>query len=99
MSGEEADRHRQPQRLGREPGGTLLLAGAGRPGDDRRRAVREEVEHRERASQDRPGETERSQLRTPEMPDDAGVDEDVERLRGERAEGREGQAEDLPVVW
>jgi hypothetical protein len=33
------------------------------------------------------------------MPDDAGIDEDVERLRGERAEGREGQAEDLPVVW
>jgi len=33
------------------------------------------------------------------MAHDPGVDEDVEGLRGERAEGRESQPEDLPVVW
>jgi hypothetical protein len=30
--------------------------------------------------------------------DDGGVGEDVQRLRGERAEGRQRQPEDLPVV-
>jgi hypothetical protein len=57
------------------------------------------VEHRERAAEDGSREAERGQLRPPQMPDDAGVDEDVKRLRRERAEGREGQPEDLTVVW
>lgn len=32
------------------------------------------------------------------MPDDRGVDEDVERLGRQRAEGRNGEPQDLPVV-
>ena len=32
------------------------------------------------------------------MPDDRGIHEHVERLRGKRTERGEGQAEDLPVV-
>ena len=43
-------------------------------------------------------QTERGELRAAQVPDDRRVDEHVQRLRGERAEGRKSQPEDLPVV-
>jgi hypothetical protein len=83
-----ADRERSPEGLSGEPRGLLLLAGARRPRHDRRRAVREEVEDRERAREDGAGEAERSDLRPAEVADDRGVCEYVQRLRCERAERR-----------
>ena len=58
----------------------------------------EEVEDRERPAEHEPGDPERCELRPPEMADDRGVDEDEGRLGGERAEGQDGEAEDLAVV-
>ena len=73
-----------PSRLRR-----LLLPRSACPRDLRRRAVLEEVEDRERPAEDREGDAERRELRAPEVPDDGGVDEEVERLRRERAQRRE----------
>ena len=68
-----------------------------RPRDLRRRAVLEEVEHREHRQRGG-GDAEGGELRPAEVADDGGVDEDVERLRCERAERGNRKAEDLAVV-
>jgi hypothetical protein len=49
-------------------------------------AVGEEVEDRDRARGQRSGDRERAELRRAEVPDDRRVDQDVERLCGERPE-------------
>ena len=98
MSSDDADPEREPQRLRREPSGLVPASGSRRSRDDRRRSVREEVEDRERAGKDGSGEAERGELRPAEVTDDRGVGEDVQRLRGERAERGEREPEDLPVV-
>ena len=70
------------------PRGLLLPRTAGTR-DLRGRPVLEEVEDRERPAEDREGDAERRELRAPEVTDDRGVDEEVERLRRERAQRRE----------
>jgi hypothetical protein len=74
-----------------------VLARPGGAGHLRGRAVLEEVEHREHGQRGR-RRAQRGQLRAAEMPDDRRVDEDVERLRGERAERRRREAQDAAVV-
>ena len=94
----DADPEGDPERLGREPCRTLVLSGSRGPRDDRRRPVGEEVEDRERPGEHRAREPERRDLRPAQMADDRRVHEHVERLRRERPEGGESQAEDLAVV-
>ncbi len=96
---DEADPQRDPQGLRRQPGRPILLAGAGRTRHNRRRPVGQEVEDRERAREDDPGEAEGCDLRAAEVAHDRGVYEDIERLCGQRAQRRQREVEDLPVVW
>ena len=67
-------------------------------GDGRGRAVGEEVEDAERRGQHRPGDRQPGERPRAEVADDRGVGEDVERLRDERAEGREREPPDLTIV-
>ena len=85
----DAEREREPDGLRAEPPRRLLLPRSACPRDLRRRAVLEEVEDRERPAEDRERDTERRELRTPEVPHDRGVDEEIERLRRERAQRRQ----------
>jgi hypothetical protein len=62
------------------------------------RAVGEEVEEGERAGEQRRGDGQRGQRRRAEVPDDRRVDEDVERLRRQRAERGQREPQDLAVV-
>jgi hypothetical protein len=78
------DRHRYPERLSGQTGGALGFACAARTRDDRGRSVRQEVEDRERAGEDRPRKAERCDLRPAQVAHDRGVGEHVERL------GRQG---------
>ena len=94
----EADRERYPQGLRSQSGRTLVLARTRRPRDDRGRPVGEEVEDREGPGENDAGEAERGDLRAAEVAHDRRVRKHVERLGGKRSEGRDGQAEDLPVV-
>jgi hypothetical protein len=75
-----------------------VLARTGRACDDGRRAVRQEVEDREGAGDDRAGEAEGRKLRSAEMAHDRGVDEHIERLGGKRPERGQREMQDLPVV-
>ena len=93
----DPDREREPERLRAELAGDRVLAGPCRPRDLGGRPVLEEVERREHGERRRRG-AERGELRAAEVPDDRGVDEDVERLGGERAERRKREPEDLAVV-
>ena len=94
----DPEREREPDRLRAEPPRRLLLARAAGARDLGGRPVLEEVEDREEPAEDRERDAERGELRAAEVADDRGVDEQVERLRRERAERRERQPEDLPVV-
>ena len=94
----DPEREREPHRLRAEPPCGLLLARASRTRHLRGRPVLQEVEDREEPAEDRERDPERCELRAPEMADDRGVDEEVERLRRERAERRDRQPDDLPVV-
>ena len=89
---------REPDRLRAEASRRLGLPRTTGTRHLRRRPVLEEVEDHERAAEDHGGDPERSQLHPPEMPDDRGVDEQVERLRSERAERGNREPKDLPVV-
>jgi hypothetical protein len=94
----EPDRKRRPERLRRQARRPIVVSGPGRARHDGGRSVREEVEDRERPGEDGSGEPERCELRAAEVADDRGVDEDVQRLGGERAERRQRQPQDLLVV-
>src|SRR4051794_21087763 len=67
-------------------------------GDPRRRPVGQEVAQRDERRKDRRSQRQRGQLDRPQVPDDRRVDQQVERLCGQRSERREGQPEDLAVV-
>ena len=84
----DAERDREPYRLRAEPPRRLLLPRPARARDLRGRPVLEEVEDRERPAEDGERDAERRELVSPEMADDRGVDEQVERLGGERAQRR-----------
>ena len=75
-----------------------MLARTAGARDDRRRPVGEEVEDREGTGENGPGEAERRDLRSPQVADDRGVGEDVERLGCQRSERGERQPQDLAVV-
>ena len=94
----DPEAEREPERLRAEPIRDPPLARPGGAPHLRRRPVLEEVEEAEEPREDRCRDRERRQLRPAEMTDDRRVDEDVERLRGERTEGGEGETEDLAVV-
>ena len=76
----------------------LAVAGAELAGHPGRRAVGQEVEHAERGGQHRSGDGQAGERPGPEMPDDRGVGQEVQRLGCERAEGGHRQAGDLAVV-
>ena len=92
-----AEGEREPEALRPEPRRGQVLARSGRSRHLGRRPVLEEVEHREHGEHGR-REAERRELGAAEMADDGGVDEDVERLSGERPESRDREAQDLAVV-
>jgi hypothetical protein len=94
----EPDEQAQPQRLGAHQRRLPLLARAVQPRDVGGRAVGEEVEDREGGGEHRRRDREGGELRRPEVPDDRGVDEHVQRLGGERAERGHGEGEDPAVV-
>ena len=73
----EADRERHPERLRGQARRTLVLARTARPRHHRGRAVREEVEDRERAREHRACKAESGDLRAAEMADDGCVGEHV----------------------
>src|SRR4051794_27184196 len=75
-----------------------MLTGTGSARHGRSRPVGEEVEDRECTGEDRAREAECGDLRPAEMPDDRRVDEDVERLRGQRSERRQCEPQDLAIV-
>jgi hypothetical protein len=64
----------------------------------RGRAVGQEDAQRDEVREHGRGERERSELRRAEVADDRRVDQQVQRLGGERAERGEGEVEDLAVV-
>jgi hypothetical protein len=94
----DADRARQPQGLGGDAPGRLLLARAVQARHLSGRPVGQEVEERERPGEQRRGDGERRELLRPEVPDHRRVGEQVERLGRERAERRQREPEDLAVV-
>src|SRR5581483_7688794 len=94
----ESESARNPECLRGEPRSPLVLAGARRPSDDSGGPVRQEVEDRERPGEYDAREPEGRDLRPTEMAHDRRVGEDVERLRCERAEGRNGEPENLTIV-
>ena len=74
-----------------------LLAGAVQPRDLRGRPVGQEDAQPGERREHRRGERERGELRRAEVPDDGGVDEEIQRLGRERPEGGGRKAQDLPV--
>ncbi len=74
------------------------VARAVQPRDLRGGAVGQEVAERDGRAEHRAGERQRGELGRSEMADDRGVDEQVERLGGQRAEGGDREPEDLAVV-
>jgi len=79
-------------------GRLVLFAGPQQPTDGGRRAVGQEDEDRVAEEQDAAGNRQSGQLIGAEVADDGGVAEDVERLGDQRAQGRDGQPQDLAVV-
>ena len=94
----DAEGEREPDRLRAEPARGLRLSRSAGARDLRGRPVLQEVEDREDAAEDGERDAERRELRPAEVADDRGVDEEVERLRRERAQRRKREAEDLAVV-
>jgi hypothetical protein len=89
---------REPQPVDTEMGSCSTVAGAGLARDRGGGRVGEEVEDAERGGEDRPRDGEAGELRGPEVTDDRGVGEEVQRLRDQREERGNGQACDLAVV-
>ena len=95
---EQADARGQPQGLGGDPSGRGALARAVEARDLGGRPVGEEVEDRERAGEQRPGQGQRGELRRAQVPDDRRVHQDVQRLGRQRAQRGQRDAQDLAVV-
>ena len=92
-----ADQQRHPQRLRRDCAGAVAFAGAVEARDLGRDAVDQEIAERRQRVEQRARERQRRQLRGAEVADDRGVDQQVQRFGGERAERGQRQREDLPV--
>src|SRR5262249_21308665 len=88
----------EPDRLGAELSSDGGLAGATGTCDLRGRPVLQEVEDREDTAEDRRRDAEGRELRAPEVSDDRGVDEEVERLGGKRTQRGEREPQNLAVV-
>jgi hypothetical protein len=73
------------------------VAGAEQPGHGARGAVGQEDEHGVARQQDRRGHGQPAELRRAEVPDDRRVGQHVQRLGGQRPQGRDGEAEDLAI--
>ena len=95
---DDSEREGEPDGLRTQPPRSRRLARSTCASDLRGRSVLEEVEDRKDGAQDGGGDPERGELWPPEVPYDRRVDEEVERLGGERSERRERQTQDLPVV-
>ena len=78
--------------------GVRVAPRAVQPRHARRRPVGQEDAQRDDVRQHRRRERERRELRRAEVADDRGVDQQVQRLGGERAEGGQRQPQDLAVV-
>ena len=78
--------------------GLPLLPGTDETGHRCGGAVREEDEERVRGEHDAGGDGETAELRRPEMTDDRGVGQDVERFGDECTEGGHGETEYLAIV-
>ena len=75
-----------------------VLARPVQPGDAGGRPVGQEDAEADDGVQRRRGERERGELRRPQVADDRGVDEQVERLGRQRPERGDGQGQDLAVA-
>ena len=89
---------REPERLRAERGGLRVAARAVQPRHARGRPVGQEDAQRDEVRQHRRGQRQRRELRRAEMADDRGVDQQVQRLGGQRPEGGQREAQDLAVV-
>ena len=76
----DAEAGGQPQAVDAVLGGGAPVPGPDLAGDRARRRVGEEVEDRERRRQHRARDRQPGERVRAEVPDDGGVDEDVERL-------------------
>jgi hypothetical protein len=83
---------RQPQRLGGDRGGGLVLAGTVEARHAGGGAVGQEDRQRDDRRQDRRRERQRRELRRAQMTDDGGVGEQVQGLGRERPEGGQREA-------
>ena len=68
------------------------------PGDDRSRAVGEEVEDAERGDEHRARDAQPGERPGPQVADNRGVGEHVERFGREREEGRDREPQDLAIA-
>ncbi len=94
---EDADPDREGEGLDDRLPGRLPVAGGPRPGNPRRRSVREKVEDDEGHREDRGVHPEGGQGDDPETPDEGGVDHRDERVGCEGSERRYGERGDLPI--
>ena len=95
---DRSDEDGQPDRLHADVGGGGGVTGAEAAGDPLRRAVGQEVAPGDDEREHRCRQRQTAELRGAESPDDRRVDEHVERLDGEAAEGGDRQADDPPVA-
>jgi hypothetical protein len=93
----EADDEAGPNRLRRQPLHPGSVAGADPTGDEGRGGVGEHVAQPDQGGQHGRRRAQRRQLGGAEPTHDRGVDQDEERLGGERAERGDGQPHDLAV--
>ena len=94
----DAERERKPDRLRSEAARRLLLPRSAGASDLGRRPVLEEVEDGKKPAEQRERDAECGELRSSEVADDRGVDEEVERLGRERAQRGKREPQDLAVV-
>ncbi len=87
-----------PEGEDHRPAGTLAVTGADRPGDESGRPVFEEVEDEEGHREHRHGHPEPGQFCRAEAAHEGGVDERQHRIGDQRAERRNRQRGDLPIV-
>jgi hypothetical protein len=94
----EADPEREPQGLAGDLVGVAAPAGAVEARDLRGGGVAQEVEDAEERLEHGACEAERGKLVHAQVPDDRCVGQHIERLGRQRAERRQGDRDDLPVM-
>ena len=95
--GDRADDHRQPHRLDADRRRVIRAARADPVRDAFGRAVGEEVRAGDDEREHRDGDGDAAELVGTDAPDDRRVDEAVQRLDGERAEGGHTQRDDPAI--